>query len=89
MYQYRNDSVSVDEYFQIRENSDALLEYIDGFVYMSPSPTTKHQRISNSLEMKFRLFLDGKSCELFHAPSYIIINQIFSGVNPIYLLFKV
>lgn len=37
MNQYRSDSMSVVEYFQIRENSDALLEYIDGFVYMSPS----------------------------------------------------
>ncbi|WP_170006396.1 Uma2 family endonuclease [Bacillus fonticola] len=68
MNYYRNDSISVDEFFQIRENSDALLEYIDGFVYMSPSPSTQHQRISNRLETKFKMFLEGKSCELFHAP---------------------
>jgi Uma2 family endonuclease len=68
MNQYRTDPMSVDEYFQIRENSDALLEYIDGFVYMSPSPSTKHQRISRKLENKFGNFIEGKSCELFHAP---------------------
>ncbi|NWQ43637.1 Uma2 family endonuclease [Bacillus sp. EB106-08-02-XG196] len=68
MNQYRTDPMSVDEYFQIRENSDALLEYIDGFVYMSPSPSTKHQRISRKLENKFGDFIEGKSCELFHAP---------------------
>lgn len=68
MNQYRTDPMSVDEYFQIRENSDALLEYIDGFVYMSPSPSTKHQRISRKLENKFGNFIEGKPCELFHAP---------------------
>jgi Uma2 family endonuclease len=68
MNHYRTDSMSVDEYFQIRENSDALLEYIDGFVYMSPSPSTKHQRISRKLENKFGNFIEGKPCELFHAP---------------------
>jgi Uma2 family endonuclease len=68
MDQYRNDSMSVEEYFQIRENSDTLLEYIDGVVYMSPSPSTKHQRVTNILETKFRAFLEGKPCELFHAP---------------------
>lgn len=65
---YRNDSISVEEYFRIRETSDALLEYIDGFVYMSPSPSTKHQRISRNLEIKLDNFLEGKPCELFHAP---------------------
>jgi len=63
MNQYQSDSVSIEEYFQIRENADALLEYIDGFIYMSPSPSTKHQRISRKLETKFGDFLEGKSCE--------------------------
>lgn len=68
MNPYRTDPMSVDEYFQIRENSDALLEYIDGYVYMSPSPSTKHQRISRKLENKFGNFIEDIPCELFHAP---------------------
>ncbi|MFZ3576746.1 Uma2 family endonuclease [Virgibacillus sp. DJP39] len=68
MYKYLNESISVDEYFKIRENNEVLLEYIDGFVYMSPSPSTEHQRISNILETKLRVFLEGKDCDLFHAP---------------------
>ncbi|SHG23340.1 Uma2 family endonuclease [Ornithinibacillus halophilus] len=68
MNQYRKDPVSVEEYFRIRESSDELLEYIDGFVYMSPSPSTEHQRISRKLELGIGNFLEGKSCELFHAP---------------------
>ncbi len=65
---YQQDRISVDEYFEIREKSDQFLEYIDGFVYMSPSQSTKHQRVSGNLYMKFRLHLDTKPCEVFHAP---------------------
>ncbi|WP_156289425.1 Uma2 family endonuclease [Oceanobacillus salinisoli] len=68
MHPYRNDPISVNEYFQIRENSDALLEYIDGFVYMSPSPSTKHQRVSSKLQIKLGNYLEGKCCEVFPAP---------------------
>ncbi|MDC3413688.1 Uma2 family endonuclease [Aquibacillus sp. 3ASR75-11] len=68
MHKYLNESISADEYFQIRENSEALLEYIDGFVYMSPSPSTKHQRISRKLQIKFGNLLEGNPCELFSAP---------------------
>lgn len=68
MYLYPREPISIEEFFQIREKNEALLEYIDGFVYMSPSPSTKHQRVSNRLETNFRDYLQGKSCELFHAP---------------------
>ncbi|MBN6205915.1 Uma2 family endonuclease [Ralstonia pickettii] len=68
MNQYRDDAVTVKEYFQIRENNEALLEYIDGIIYMSPSPSTKHQRISSRIQIKFGNFLEGKDCEVFPAP---------------------
>jgi Uma2 family endonuclease len=65
---YRSDRISVEDYFEIREKSEELLEYIDGFVYMSPSPSIKHQRVSGKLFNKFANFLEGKPCEVFHAP---------------------
>ncbi|WP_106497323.1 Uma2 family endonuclease [Lentibacillus sp. Marseille-P4043] len=82
MVLYQNRTVSVEEYFQIRESNDALLEYIDGFVYMSPSPSTRHQRISRKLERTFEAFLDDKSCELFHAPYDIELkNEKIDGTK--------
>jgi len=82
MHPYRNDPISVNEYFQIRETSDALLEYIDGFVYMSPFPSRKHQRVSNRLEAKFNVLLDGESCEMFHAPYDIELkNKDIEGIK--------
>lgn len=65
---YRNERISVNEYLEIKEKSEELLEYIDGFVYMSPSPSIKHQRVSGNLYVQFRNFLEGTKCEVFHAP---------------------
>lgn len=79
---YRKDYVSVDEYFEIRESSEELLEYIDGTVYMSPSPSTRHQRISSRLHIKFGNFLEGKHCEVFHAPFDIELkNEEIEGTK--------
>lgn len=65
---YSKESMTIDEYFKIREESELFLEYIDGLVYMSPSPSTKHQRLSRRLLFKLGNFLEGESCEVFHAP---------------------
>jgi hypothetical protein len=44
------------------------LEYIDGVVYMSPSPNTTHQRISMKLSAFLFHLLDRKDCEVLAAP---------------------
>lgn len=82
---YRNESMSVDDYFKIRETSEHLLEYIDGFVYMSPSPSTKHQRISSKLHIKLGNFLEGNHSEVFHAPFDIELkNEMMEGQKLLY-----
>ncbi|WP_368659435.1 Uma2 family endonuclease [Metabacillus halosaccharovorans] len=79
---YINESMSIDDYFKIREKSEHLLEYIDGFIYMSPSPSTKHQRISSKLHIKLGNFLAGKHCDVFHAPFDIELkNEIIEGTK--------
>ncbi len=45
----KDSFVPLDEYFRMKENSEDLLEYIDGLVYMTALPSTKHQRISSRL----------------------------------------
>lgn len=70
-----NISVSFEEYLKMREESDKLLEYIDGIVYMAPSPSTKHQRISSRLQIKMGIYLQGKSCEVFDAPYDIELKK--------------
>ena len=74
-----NEIISFDEYIKLRENSDSLYEYIDGIVYMSPSPSIKHQRVSSRLHGTFYNYLKGKYCEVFHAPIDIELKK--DGVN--------
>jgi len=44
------------------------LEYADGLVFMSPSPSTVHQQVSGRLHAKLFNFLDGGKCQVFSAP---------------------
>jgi len=67
--------VTLKEYYNLREETDQVLEYIDGAVYMSPSPSTRHQRISGRLHAKLFNFLEGKDCEVFHAPFDIELQK--------------
>ena len=71
----KNTKLSYEAYLELREKSDHILEYIDGIVYMSPSPSTKHQRISSKLHAKLYNILEGKSCEVFHAPFDILLKN--------------
>ncbi|TCK02240.1 UNVERIFIED_ORG: Uma2 family endonuclease [Anoxybacillus amylolyticus] len=61
-------AVSLEEFYRMRETTDRVLEYIDGAVLMSPSPSTQHQRISGRLHVQLFHFLEGKPYEVFHAP---------------------
>lgn len=67
--------VTLNEFYKLREKSDQLLEYMDGIVFMSPSPSTVHQRISGRLHAQLFHFLEGKKCEVFHAPFDVELSQ--------------
>lgn len=43
-------------------------EIIDGHAYLMAVPSTKHQRISGILHHHIFSYLQGKPCEVFHAP---------------------
>jgi Uma2 family endonuclease len=64
----KNRSITIEEFEELRKETDQQLEYIDGVVYMSPSPNTKHQRISMKLSAFLFHLLDGKDCEVLAAP---------------------
>lgn len=67
--------VTIDEFYNMKEGTDNILEFIDGVVYMSPSPSTKHQRISGRLYVKLFNFLQGKECEVFSAPYDVQLHR--------------
>lgn len=67
--------ITIEEFYRIKEQSSEILEYIDGLIYMSPSPSTKHQRISGRLYAKLFNLLEGKECEVFSAPYDIQLHS--------------
>lgn len=60
--------ISIDDFEKLRESSNNVLEYIEGVVYMSSSPSTKHQQISMILSSEIYNYLKGKQCQVFSAP---------------------
>lgn len=60
--------ISIEEFYKMRDETEALMEYLDGFVMMSPSPSTNHQRISGRLHVRLANYFDEKNCEVFAAP---------------------
>jgi Uma2 family endonuclease len=53
---------------------DEMVELIRGKIFkMSPSPKTKHQKISINLCVDIGYFLKGKKCQLYEAPFDVIL----------------
>jgi len=53
----------------LRWSDDERWELIDGVAYnMTPAPTRRHQKISGELFLQFGVFLQGKRCDVYHAP---------------------
>ncbi|KYD29648.1 hypothetical protein B4110_1218 [Parageobacillus toebii] len=74
----RFSNVSYEEYLALREKSEDRLEYIDGVVYMTPSPSIKHQLVSSNIHTQFGIYLKGKKCKVFAAPTDIeLVSEKF------------
>lgn len=67
--------MSLEEFYQLRESTEQRLEYINGVALMSPSPSTKHQRISGRMYVLLFHFFEKTNCEVFHAPFDIELKK--------------
>lgn len=67
--------VSLKEFYKLREETDQIMEYIDEIVFMAPSPSIAHQRISGRLHAQLFNLLEGKDCEVFHAPLDVELSK--------------
>ena len=70
-----NFSATYKEYLDLRKQSDDVWEYVDGVIYMSPSPSTKHQRISMRLSVQLGGLLMDTDCEVMAAPYDIVLSD--------------
>lgn len=66
--------ITFEEFKQLRNQTEDRLEYVDGVVYMTPSPNTQHQRISMQLSGKLFHLLEDTNCEVIAAPYDIELN---------------
>ncbi|WP_059105699.1 Uma2 family endonuclease [Shouchella shacheensis] len=66
---------SFEEFHKLKQETDDLLEFIDGVVCMSPSPSIRHQRISAKLHRKLMEATDDSGCEALAAPLDIVLSK--------------
>jgi Uma2 family endonuclease len=71
----KENHLTLAEFYHLRENTEQLIEFVDGVIFMSPSPSTMHQRISGRLHAQLFNLLEGKDCEVFHAPFDIELTK--------------
>lgn len=60
-----------------------LAEIIEGKLYMSPSPTTSHQRVHKELLFQLQTVIDkGKLGEIWYAPHDVFLDEEANVVQP-------
>ncbi len=59
-----------------------LAELIEGIIYMSPSPTPRHQDVLGNLFFEFKLFLKEKSGKVFLSPIDVFFDRHANAVQP-------
>lgn len=68
-------SNSYEEFEAERKNTDQILEFIDGIIYMSPSPSIKHQEIASFLHGELYSALRNSKCKVFSAPTDVLFDN--------------
>jgi Uma2 family endonuclease len=67
--------ITYEEFVNIDQNTDELLEYIDGIIYNQASPSQIHQTVALNLATEFNIFLKNKTCKPFIAPFDVILKD--------------
>jgi Uma2 family endonuclease len=71
--------ITYDEFINLDNNTDELLEYIDGIVYNQASPSRIHQIVALNIATEFNLFFKNKACKPIIAPFDIILKNDKEG----------
>ena len=72
---YNERYSTYQEFEEERIKTDKRLEFIDGIIYMSPSPSIKHQAISSYLHGELYNLLKGSKYNVFAAPTDVVLNN--------------
>lgn len=68
--------MSVEQYFQLEENSpDTRYEYIDGYVYMMSGGSANHAAISGNIYAILRGLLRGSQCRVYNSDMKVRVSE--------------
>ena len=68
--------MSVEEYFELEENSpDTRYEYLDGYVYMMSGGTANHATISGNIYAMLRSLLRGGPCRVYNSDMKVRVSE--------------
>lgn len=70
----KKDFLTVEEYFELEDNSEEKYQYFKGEVFMMAGGTANHNRIAGNLFANLRELFKGKPCEAFTSDMKIQIE---------------
>ncbi len=69
-------TMSVEEYFQLDENSpDIRYEYLDGYVYMMSGGSANHATIGGNIYALLKSLLRGGSCRAYNSDMKVCVSE--------------
>jgi len=70
-----DDFYTYDEFEAKRKQTDKWLEFIDGTIFMAPSPNIRHQEIASFLHGELYQVFKGMKCKVFSAPTDVLFEE--------------
>ncbi len=72
----RTPTMSVEQYFELEENSpDTRYEYLDGYVYMMSGGSANHAAISGNIYAILRSLLRGSQCRVYNSDMRVRVSE--------------
>ncbi len=69
-----HQTITVEEYFQLEEHSEALFEYVDGYIYAMAGGSANHDTIKSNLQRILWGLLRGGSCRAYTSDMKVPVN---------------
>ncbi|EQB88402.1 hypothetical protein M918_04470 [Clostridium sp. BL8] len=67
--------ITYEEFLNLDNSIEELLEYIDGVVYYQASPSRIHQVVAINIATEFNMFFKNSACKPYIAPFDIILKN--------------
>lgn len=76
-----NNKITYEEFIKLADSSDNRYEYIDGEVFIIPSPSFKHQSVVLEITSIMYQWFNGKKCKPLTSPFVVTLRRFKSENN--------